>query len=316
MSKYKFNRDQLKFVEEKLGLKGRVIIFFKYLLGSVLLAILYYLIFALFLNTKEEELLLKENDMLKREYYSAVEKMDLLDNVIDELKSRDRQIYLNIFKSNPPDMFFDYNPGLYVQLDTSSDLILVNIISDKIKYSQFLSREIENKIDVIYRSLSNNSNLENIPSIVPLHNLRSNQIGAGVGSKIHPFYKTMYDHTGVDILAGLGMDVMVTANGVVSEVIRSDRGRGNQIFVDHGNGYITVYAHLGDILVRRGERVKRGAVIGRVGNSGLSFAPHLHYEVLYNGKVMDPINYFFVNLTPGMYKEMLISSMNTGQSLD
>jgi murein DD-endopeptidase MepM/ murein hydrolase activator NlpD len=277
---------------------------------------LYYLIFALFFNTKEEELLIKENELLQSEYYTSMERMDLLDNVIEDLKNRDRQIYLNIFKSNPPDMFYDYNPGLYLQLDTSSDLILVNIISDKVKYSQFLSKEIETKIDLIYASLKSNRDLENTPSILPLNNLRSNQIGAGVGSKIHPFYKTMYDHTGVDILSGLGMDVIVTANGVVRDIVKSDRGRGNQIFVNHGNGYETVYAHLGDILVRKGQKVYRGDIIGRVGNSGLSFAPHLHYEVKFNNKIMDPINYFFANLTPAMYKEMLISSLNSGQSLD
>ena len=118
------------------------------------------------------------------------------------------------------------------------------------------------------------------------------------------------------MLAAIGTEVHSTAGGTVIEVVSSDRGRGNQVTIQHKDGYITKYAHLGDILVRKFQQVKQNTIIGRVGNSGLSFAPHLHYEVLFNGEVMDPVNYFFADLTPYEYREMMVIAMSSGQSLD
>ena len=316
MSKYKFNREQLEFVEDKLGLFGRFKTVFKYIVFSVLLAILYYIIFALFFNTKEEERILRENAILNTEYRQSLEKLDLLDDVIADLKQKDREIYMKIFKSNPPNLLNEYNPKLYVQLDTSSDVTLVNYTSDRINFTRFLAQEQVKRIDMIYSALKINKTLSSIPAILPIRGMSASQTGAGMGQKIHPFYKTKSEHTGIDFLAGLGTEVLATAQGEIIEVLRSDRGRGNQIRIDHGGEYQTYYAHLGDILVRKGQQVSRGYVIARVGNSGLSFAPHLHYEVSLNGKIVDPVNYLFANLTPGSYREMLLTALNSGQSLD
>ncbi len=316
MSKYKFNREQLEFVEDKLGLFGWFKTIFKYILLSVLLAILYYIIFAIFVNTREEERILRENEILNAEYRRSLEKLDILDNVILDLQQKDREIYMNIFKSNPPDLLNEYNPKIYVQLDTSSDVTLVNYTANRINFTRFLAQEQGKRIDMIYSALKSNKTLEFIPAILPIKGMSVSQTGAGMGQKIHPFYKTKSEHTGIDFLAGLGTEVLATAQGEVTEVIRSDRGRGNQIRIDHGTEYQTYYAHLGDILVRKGQKVYRGNVIARVGNSGLSFAPHLHYEVSRNGKILDPVNYLFATLTPGNYREMLITALNSGQSLD
>ncbi len=316
MSKYRFNRDQLKFVEERLGLKGRIALFFKYALGSLLLAILYYIVFASLFNTRAEERLIRENKMLVSQYETAVDKLDVLDNVISDLQKRDYEIYMSIFKSTPPGFLSGYNQKLYKQLDTSSDLILVNFTSDRVKFTDFLASEQIKKIESIYNTLKNKEGLLSIPSILPVKNLTTAQTGAGVGKKIHPFYKTMNDHTGIDLLPGIGAEVIATADGKVHKVIKSDRDRGNQIRIIHEGGFETYYAHLGEIFVREGQVVKRGVVIARVGNSGLSFAPHLHYEVIFNGEVMDPVNYFFAELNPAGYKEMMLIALNSGQSMD
>ncbi len=316
MSKYKFNRDQLKFVEEKLGLKGRVFFLFKYLLGSVLLAVLYYLIFAAIFNTREEERLLRENEILNSEYRNALEKTEMLDNVITDLKKRDREIYMSIFKSTPPELLSEYNPRLYSQLDTSSDISLVMFTSDRVMFTEYLAAEQTKRIEQIYQALESHEDILSVPSILPIKGMSVSQTGASIGKKIHPFYKTMNEHTGIDLLSGLGTEVIATAAGVVTAVIRSDRDRGNQITINHNGGYQTYYAHLGDILVRSGQRVNRGAVIARVGNSGLSFAPHLHYEVKLNGKIVDPVHYFFADLNPGSYRELMIIALNSGQSMD
>jgi murein DD-endopeptidase MepM/ murein hydrolase activator NlpD len=123
-------------------------------------------------------------------------------------------------------------------------------------------------------------------------------------------------HNGIDLLASLGTEVIAVANGVVTDISRSDRGRGNQIVIEHWGGYKTVYSHLGDVMVRKSQQVKQGNVIARVGNSGLSFAPHLHFEVHLDGKPVEPVNYFFADLSPSEYREMLMIAINTGQSLD
>ncbi len=316
MSKYKFNKEQLRFVEEKLGLTGRLKMFLKYLVGSILLAVLYYLIFAAIFNTGEEERLLRENRMLNEEYKRAVEKLDIIDNVILDLQKRDREIYMSIFQSSPPELLSEYNPRLYIQLDTSSDVALVNYSANKLNSLKLISQKQERRIAEILNALQNKENLGNIPSIMPIKGMTISQTGASIGDKIHPFYKTMSRHTGIDLLAGLGTEVIATADGYVTNVERSDRGRGNQITILHGNGYETYYAHLGEMLVRRGQNVKRGQVIARVGSSGLSFAPHLHYEVRLDGNIMDPVNYFFSELRPSSYREMMIIALNSGQSMD
>lgn len=316
MSKYKFNREQLSFVEEKLGILGTLKMVFRYLLGTVLLAVIYYLVFALLFNTTQEERLIRENEILNAEYQRSLEKLGILDEVLTDLKTKDREIYKSIFKSTPPDMLVEHNSGLYAQLDTSSDRSLVSFTADRIKFTEFLASEQTRRIESIYQSLSGKENITALPTALPIKGLSVSQTGAGVGLKIHPFYKTKENHTGLDLLAGLGTEVIATADGVIREVIRSDRGRGNQVRISHSDGIETYYAHLGEIFVRSGQKVSRGMVIARVGNSGLSFAPHLHYEVMFNGKVVDPVNFFFADLTPGDYREMMISALNSGQSLD
>lgn len=317
MSKYKFNKDQLRFVEDKLGIRGKLRIFLGYLLGSILLAILYYIIVAVFFNTREEERLLKEREMMEQEYSSAVEKMNLLENVLTDLQARDREIYMNIFKSLPPDLVNSgYDAAVYEQLDSLQDMEVVKFSVVKSAEVEGLVKRAGEKLDNIYNEFLGANNATDIPSILPIKGISVNQTGASLGQKIHPFFKTMEMHNGIDLLASLGTEVIAVANGVVTDISRSDRGRGNQIVIEHWGGYKTVYSHLGDVMVRKSQQVKQGNVIARVGNSGLSFAPHLHFEVHLDGKPVEPVNYFFADLSPSEYREMLMIAINTGQSLD
>jgi len=317
MSKYKFNKEQLRFVEDKLGIKGKIKVVFNYLMVSILLAILYYLVIGPFFNTREEERLIKENQLMTDEYKRVSEKMDVLDNVIVDLRARDRAIYQSIFKSTPSDFFpHQYNAALFSQLDTSADLTLVNFSSTKTKTLEKMLVSQNKRIEAIIGQISKNVSITGIPSIIPIKEINISQTGAGTGKKIHPFYKTPVEHTGVDLLAAIGTEVHATANGIVIDVIKSDRGRGNEVIIQHEGGYLSKYAHLGDILVRKSQPVRQNTVIARVGNSGLSFAPHLHYEVLLNGEVMNPVNYFFADLAPYDFRDMMIIAMSSGQSLD
>ncbi len=316
MSRYKFNKEQLRFVEEGSGLWRRVKVVLRYLTVSLVLAVLYYFVFSSMFNTREQERLRRENQLMNEEYLRAIERLDLLDDVVSDLQTKDRDIYMNIFKSNPPDFIYEYSSKLYTRLDTASDKSLVTFTSEKIENSVKLAVMQSDRINTIYNLINNNDSLIFIPSEIPVKNFSVSQTGAGMGEKIHPFYKTKNFHTGIDLLAVTGTEVLAAASGVVSEVTRSDRGRGNQVRVNHGNGYVTYYAHLGEIMVRRGAKVKKGDPIARVGSSGLSFAPHLHYEVLLDEKAQDPTGYFFGVLSPSVYREMTITALNSGQSLD
>jgi murein DD-endopeptidase MepM/ murein hydrolase activator NlpD len=141
--------------------------------------------------------------------------------------------------------------------------------------------------------------------------------GASIGNKINPLMKVEVFHSGIDLVARQGETVYAAADGVVSNVVRSSAGLGNIVEIDHGNGYVSRYALLGDnIPVSRGMRIKAGRKIGYVGISRGSFAPHLHYEILYKGEALDPVNFLFASISPDEYANMLFMSVSTGQSLD
>lgn len=319
MSKFKFNKDLLDIVEDKLGIRGWLIRIFKYLVTSALLAVLYYIIFALVFNTKEEEVLIKQNKLTEQELEKVTQKMNNLDVVITDLKKRDIEIYKGIFKANPPMLTAGgYSQNLFEQIDSSNDESIIRFTSGKILSTDSVSADWSRRIGVILKDVRDtpSEQLQKIPSVLPVEYIGPSQTGASIGKKIHPFYKTASEHTGLDLLATIGSAVVATADGVVSEAIKSDKNSGNRVVIRHGDDYKTTYSHLSEIMVRPGQVVKRGQVIARVGNSGLSFAPHLHYEVIFKGKFMEPVNYFFAELTPLQLREMLVVALNSGQSLD
>jgi murein DD-endopeptidase MepM/ murein hydrolase activator NlpD len=170
--------------------------------------------------------------------------------------------------------------------------------------------------DILSMTADSTGQLRKIPGVVPVENFSIPTTGATVGMKMHPFYKTITQHTGLDIVTSAGTKVFAAADGVVESVVKSQKGKGNQVIINHGNGYVTTYSHLTNIVAKKGQRLKRGDILGRVGTSGTVFAPHLHYEVIYNGEFMNPIDYFFVDLNPVQYREMMMIGLNTGQSLD
>ncbi|MDZ7635760.1 MAG: M23 family metallopeptidase [Bacteroidales bacterium] len=158
--------------------------------------------------------------------------------------------------------------------------------------------------------------LSSIPAIEPLSNKDLKRTASGFGYRIHPIYKISKFHSGMDFTAPTGTEVYATGNGVIETVKSARRELGNHIIIDHGFGYETVYAHLDGFNVRVGQKVKRGDVIGFIGSTGLSTAPHLHYEVLVNGRQVDPALYYFNDLTPEEYDRMLEISSKSGQTFD
>jgi len=194
---------------------------------------------------------------------------------------------------------------------------IVNVSARKLDSMIRHFNETESAYDMLMIKGENRSEmLPAIPAIQPIENRNLTLIASGFGHRIHPIYKIPKMHKGIDFSAPVGTPVYATGDGVVKTVIRSGRGLGNQIIIDHGYGYTTLYASMDKLDVRQGAQVKRGDQIGTVGDTGLSVAPHLHYEIHMNGDPMNPINYFFLELSPDDYDRLIVISMMSGQSFD
>ncbi|MBO7463486.1 MAG: M23 family metallopeptidase, partial [Bacteroidales bacterium] len=154
-----------------------------------------------------------------------------------------------------------------------------------------------------------------LPSILPVEHTGVDLIYYGFGKKLDPIYKTPKTHNGIDIAANTGTEIHATANGTV-EFIGDKREHGKHIIINHNNGYKTLYAHVSEFMVRWGQKVKRGDVIGLVGNTGKSLTPHLHYEVQYNGHAINPVNYFFASLGPQQWNKVVKIAETRGLALD
>ncbi len=294
--------------------------YMRYLLWGLLVALVLYGIYELVYTGREDRVLKDENEYLQEHYDNLLERNLLVEDVIKGLQARDNQIYHNIFNVDPPtaegltgggdeeelEQYFEADEE---QLIESSRQTLADLVRT--------ASQVERQIKAINDCLADKDfNKENFPSVIPLDNLTIARTGATTGKKINPFFKTFAGHTGIDLMAPYGTDVAATGGGVVVEVLRQNKGLGNMVIIDHGNGLRTTYAHLSDIYVAINQKVKRGKVIGKVGNSGASFSTSLHYEVRKGGRALDPVNYFFANLSPSAYSDMLLLANTTGQSLD
>ena len=199
-------------------------------------------------------------------------------------------------------------------IDNSRVVIETTKRLDKIRKKIYLQSKSFDEL--IALAIRKEDMLRSIPAILPISNKDLTRTASGYGLRVHPIYKIIKFHTGMDFTAPTGTDVYSTGNGVVADVQTSQRGLGNHIIIDHGFGYSSIYAHLDGFNVRKGQKVKRGDVIGYVGNTGTSVAPHLHYEIKLNGVNVDPVNFYFNDLTAEMYERIIEIASKTGQSFD
>lgn len=285
------------------------------LVASVSMAVLYYIIFALVFSTDEEKRLKQENKAYAEELPQLEEKERLLADVVEGLKLRDNRIYDEIFHASAPSVDPINSIDILTGLSTIPDNEIVRATENRLESLQSRAGSIEENFMEIARLLSCDT-LVVPPMANPLKKFTFAQTGASTGVKVNPFYKVKLSHNGLDMIAPSGEPVYASAKGIVSDVTKSRKGLGNVVTIDHGNGIKTRYAHLADIEVRKGRAVKKGTRIGYVGVSGNSFAPHLHYEVLRDTVVLDPVNHLFASVGPEEYVNILIMSSMTGQSMD
>lgn len=283
-------------------------------------AILYYAVFSLLFDTPAEYELRHSTDRLKAEYETLLKEYDSLAVVVDNVVERDRNIFAIMFDSEPYDFDSEYNNQrvelhetllsksnreMSATLEASLDDLEQKLVALEASYS-----ELDNSLNEL------GSKRNNIPSIQPVTNHELTLLTAAYGTLMHPFYRTLQSHQGVDYAIPEGTRIFATADGIVKEVKGKNSTSGITVVIDHRNGYTTSYSHLQSVKVKRGRKVQRGDIIALSGNSGLSLAPHLHYEVRYNGMRVDPIHYFFMELTPDEYQRIMRIAQSGMQSFD
>ena len=311
-TRYEFDKD-FNFRKVTHSVWGMVRTTLKWLVATVSLAAFYYIVFSFFLNTEEERRLKRENRMYEKLYPQMKEKEQLISDVIKDLRLRDDAIYERLFHAQAPQMDPMGSMSFVFAGDSIPDKDMVEYTSGK---AALLARAAESVDSGFLKIFSCAAKCPMPPVTVPLPELKFAQVGASVGQKLNPVYKVMSQHNGVDLIVGQGTPVLAAGDGVVTDVSKSGKGLGNVVEITHDGGYVTRYAHLQDIVVRKGERVKTGKKIACVGISGNSFAPHLHYEIYRDGELMDPVNFFFASFTPEEYTKAAYMSATTGQSMD
>lgn len=288
--------------------------------SGIAVAVVYFIVFSVFFDTPIEYELKKSTDRIEQEYRELERRYDTLQQVLDNVSERDRSVYKILFESEP------VMPGdgerqrrlafqarlegmTNLELGTYFDEGLGMLYQEVSNYAAMASRQRERVEADVPRALS-------IPAIQPVDNRQLTLLTASFGERVHPFFKTMSQHNGVDYSVPVGTAVFATADGTVRSLQTRGQTSGLTLLIDHGNGYETVYSHLDKVVAQPGRKVSRGDIIAFSGNSGLSFAPHLHYEVRYRGTAVDPVNYFFMELDmPRMSRLKEISRMGM-QSFD
>ncbi|POY36009.1 peptidase M23 [Solitalea longa] len=318
--KYFYNSSTLKYEKVELSFGKKLLRVLGYLATVSVFSVVTVTIAYNILDSPKEKKLKRDISQLSLQYDILHKRMKQLDGVVTDLQERDNNIYRVIFESEPitSDEWQTNFAGIkrYKALESSnySSLMIeatrkLDELSKKMyvqsKSYDYLIREVRNKDKM----------LASVPAIQPVSNKDLTRMASGYGYRIHPIYKTRKFHAGMDFTSPTGTPIYSTGDGVVIKA-EFGRGFGNEVQINHGYGYSTIYGHMSRIKAKIGHKVKRGEIIGYVGNTGASTGPHCHYEVHRNGQPVNPINFYFNDLSPAEYDKMLELSSRNNQSFD
>ena len=319
-TKYQFNPESVSYEKVEINFKTRFVNVLKHMASSSVLAILMVVVLFYFFGSPKERSLERENQRLVNQYSLLNTKLQQMQTVLSDLEQRDDNIYRVIFEAEPIHSnirkagFGGVNRYKHLEsMDNANLVISTTKKLDQLAKSVYVQTKSYDDVEEMVKNKF--KMLSAIPAIMPVAIKNFGRISAGYGWRIHPIYKTRKFHDGMDFTGKIGTPIYATGDGVV-KVVKKERGYGKKIIIDHGYGYTTVYAHLNDYRVKRGQKVKRGEIIGTLGNTGISTGPHLHYEVRKGRKTLNPINYYFNDLTAEEYDSMVAYAENTGQTMD
>jgi len=284
------------------------------------LGIIFFFIFVSTIQSPEEKELIQEKAHMEAQYKVLEKQFHEVQYVMTDLQERDDNLYRVVFQADPIPLSVrrgsSANTEYYEQLlDMTNSEIVVSTSKKLNELKKELYIQSKSYDELILLAKNKETMLENLPAIQPVLNKNLKYMASGYGWRIDPIYHTRRFHAGMDFTAPVGTNVFATGNGVVVSA-GWEQGYGNCVQINHGYGYITLYGHMSAIKVRNGQTVKRGDIIGLVGSTGKSTGPHLHYEVHFKGQIMNPQNYYFLDLSPKEYDKMVQMSNNAGQIFD
>ena len=320
-TKYRFNPETLRYDLVEYSVKKRFIHFLPKAFIVMIMTVSLIIFISDFIETPHERTLRIENEQLILQYKMMNRKVDEMNKALAEIQKRDNNIYRMIFEAEPiPEEMRKAGFGgvnRYKHLETLNNSELVIETAKKLDELEsqyvFQSQSLDEITDL---ALYKKDFLESVPSISPISDKTFKRFASGFGYRLHPIYKTRKMHTGIDLTAPSGTEVYASGKGKIVKAGGSTGGYGNVVIISHGHGYSTLYAHLHEIKVKNGQLITRGDIIGTIGSTGRSVAPHLHYEVRYNDKPVDPVNYYFNDLTPEEYDRIIELSQRPTQSFD
>ncbi len=320
-TKYFYDKKTLSFKRIEKTWKTRLKNILVFISASSFFGLLMVIAAFNFFDSPKEKMLKRELDKLALEYELMDKDLVQLAAVLENIKDRDDNIYRVIFEADPiPNSIRKAGIGgvnRYKDLEGFDNSDLLISTSKKIdQISKQLYIQSKSFDEVIDMALKKSEMMASIPAIQPVKNKELKRIASGYGRRIDPYYKKLKFHYGVDFSAPKGTPIYATGNGTVAKVKKSRRGFGNHVVINHGFGYESLYAHMTKYTVRKGQKVKRGDIIGYVGSTGKSTAPHLHYEVHKDGKKINPVYYFHNDLSPEEFDRMLELSSQENQSFD
>jgi len=322
-TKYYFDKDNLEFIPIKRTNLNKLYNLILFLISSIIFAgfITVLLLNTEFINTPQELIQSREIKNYELQMKVLNKKLEQVESTLANIEKRDNNLYRVYFEASPipPEQrrmgFGGINRYDYLNGYENSDLIInttkrIDILTKELVIQSKSLDEIE------LLAKDNESLLSSIPTIQPISNSDLKRMASGFGWRTDPFTKKRKRHWGMDFSAERGSPIYATGDGKISRADNKAAGFGNHVRIDHGFGYTSIYAHMDKISVRKGNRVKRGDIIGYVGSSGRSVAPHLHYEITKDGKKIDPINFYHGNLSPSEYENLINQASQENQSLD
>lgn len=320
-AKYYFNTDSLKFEKVVISFRKRFLRVLGWLSSALVFGSIVLLLAYSFLDSPKEKQLRRELNEMELQYEILNKRMSLADAVLKDLRQRDDQVYRVIFEAEPiPTEVREAGFGgvnRYKELEGyNSSELLIETTKKLDKLSRQLYIQSKSYDEVFNLAKKKTELLSATPGIQPVSIKGLSRVASGFGYRIHPIYKTSIMHEGIDFTAPIGTEIYATGNGVIQKVEYNGRGYGNNVVINHGFGYQTLYGHMSRFKVRVGQRVNRGDIIGYVGNTGASTGPHVHYEVIKSGKKIDPINFFFSDLSPEEYEIVREKASQENQSFD
>jgi murein DD-endopeptidase MepM/ murein hydrolase activator NlpD len=321
VKKYYYNTETHKFEKYQLSPKWVLLRTLGFVSAAIVSAIIVVGIAFRFLDSPKEKKMRADMNELRNQYTQLQNRVNFLNESIKELEERDNSVYRGIFEAAPlPDSIrygktYDITEvSEYAYMNPDEMLMTIKEGMNVLSHRIYIQRRSYDTLEQMVRSKE--QMLHSIPAIQPISNKSLRHLASGFGYRVDPIYKTVKMHTGLDFAAPIGTPIYATGNGRVIAANYDNHGYGNHVIINHGYGYETLYGHMVRIKARAGQVVNRGEVIGWIGSTGKSTGPHLHYEVIKNDHKIDPVHFFFNDLSAAEYERMVKISAAGNQSFD